>query len=85
MADDFLALSLDDEVVLLHPDRARMVVLDAWAKQVWEHCDGRTTEELVRVLSAPLPRVRETLHTLTGTGVISCAGDRWVRLQTRWV
>ncbi len=85
MTEDFVALTLDEEVVLLHPDRVQLIVLDPWAKQVWQHCDGHTTEDLVKVLAAPVEHIQQTLQTLTGKGVIRYEGNRWVRSQTRWV
>ncbi len=83
--NEFLALSLDEEIVLLHPDREQLIVLDPWARQVWQLCEGHTTDELIRLTGAPSTQVEETLRTLTATGVIRCEQDRWIREQTRWV
>lgn len=82
---EFLALGLDDDLVLLHPDREQLILLDPWARQIWQRCEGCTTDELIQALGARGSRVRTTLRMLTRTGVIRAEGQRWVREQTRWV
>lgn len=83
--NEFLALGLDDDVVLLHPDRRQLMILDSWARKIWDLCEDRTTAELIRLVEAPAPRVQETLQTLTRAGMIRYEGTCWVREQTRWV
>ncbi len=85
VTDDFLALTLDEETVLLHPDRTQLIVLDPWATRIWQHCDGCTTEDLVIRLQAPIEQIDPTLRTLARTGVVRCEKDRWTRALMRWV
>ena len=85
MSTPFLATELDGEVVLLDVPEARLIQVDAWSRQAWEACEGRTTEEVAAVLRAPAKRVRETLQALAGTGLVSEDQGRWLRAALRWV
>ncbi len=84
MTDDFLAIALDEDTVLLHPDRTQLIVLDPWATRIWQQCDGCTTEDLAIRLQAPIERIDPTLQTLARTGVVHYVKDRWMRALMRW-
>lgn len=85
MSPPFLATELDGEVVLLDVPQARLIQVDAWSRQAWEACAGRTTEEVAAVLRAPVKRVRGTLKALAETGLVSEDQGRWLRAALRWV
>ncbi len=83
--DRFLAMALDDEVIMLDIAQARLIQLDPWTWQVWEACDGRTTEELAAAISRRGKRLQETLRTLAEAGIIRLDGHGWSRVEVRWV
>lgn len=84
-SDRFLAVALDDEVVVLDVAQARLMQLDPWTRRVWDACDGRTDDDLAQALSRPGRRLRETLRILAEAGIIRHDGLRWVRTEVRWV
>ncbi len=81
----FLATKLDGEVVLLDVSEARLIQLDVWSRQVWETCEGRTTDEVAAILRAPVRRIRPTLKGLAEAGLVQEEQGRWLRAALRWV
>ncbi len=80
-----LAAAFEDEIVILDPDRASLLLLDAWAAQVWRSCDGATTKTIECSSNGPSARVHETLQALTDAGLVLPLGDTWTKGPVEWV
>ncbi len=83
--DSTLAAAFEDEVVILDASRGTLMLLDAWAAQVWRSCDGRTTESVASSCQVPHECVRETLQALTNAGLVRAVGNEWTRSPVEWV
>jgi hypothetical protein len=80
-----LAAALEDEIVILDAGRGSLLLLDAWAAQIWRFCEGSTTEATASSSHGTLERVRETLQALTDAGLVRLVGDEWARSPVEWV
>jgi hypothetical protein len=80
-----LAAAFEDEVVVLDADRGALLLLDAWAANVWRVCDGFTTQAIASSSNGAAERVRETLQVLAEAGLVRQVGDEWIRSPVEWV
>lgn len=80
-----LAAAFEDEVVILDAEGATLLVLDAWAAQIWRSCEGSSTCAIHSASGGIIERVEETLQALARAGLILPAGDTWVRSPVEWV
>ncbi len=80
----FAAIALDDEVVLLDPEHGRLVLLDAWARRIWQACGTDGGSDRLRTLG-PRRRVSETLDALREAGAIRRCGSGWSCAPVRWL
>jgi hypothetical protein len=84
-ANKALAAAFEDEIVILDGGRGSLLLLDAWAAQIWRLCEGSTTESIASSSHGALERVRETLDALTDAGLVRQVGDEWARSPVEWV
>ncbi len=80
-----LAAAFEDEIVILDAGRGSLLLLDAWAAQIWRFCEGSTTEAIASSSHGTPERVRETLQALTDAGLVRLVGDEWARSPVEWV
>jgi coenzyme PQQ synthesis protein D (PqqD) len=83
--NEALAAAFEDEVVILDVGQGSLLLLDAWAAQIWRSCDGFSTEAIVTSSKGEAKRVRETLQALTDAGLIRQVSDEWIRGPVEWV
>jgi hypothetical protein len=80
-----LAAAFEDEIVILDSDHGSLLLLDAWAGQIWRFCDGSTTEAIESSVNGTPGRVRETLQVLLDTGLVRQVNGEWIRGPIEWV
>jgi Coenzyme PQQ synthesis protein D (PqqD) len=83
--NEALAAAFEDEVVILDVGRGSLLLLDAWAAQIWRSCDGLSTEAIITSSNGVAERVRETLQALTDAGLIWRVSEEWIRGSVEWV
>ena len=59
---DYRLEMIDDELLLYHPGKTKILYCSQTASLIWHLCDGqRTGQEIVALLSAAFPEAAETV------------------------
>ncbi len=81
----FLAVDLDDRIVLLEVGRGALHLLNSWTAQVWAASTGRSFEELLAAAPGVERRLRQALRELEAAGLVKRDGETWVAGAARRV
>jgi hypothetical protein len=61
---DYRLEQFEDELILFHPNQAKILYCNPTASLIWRLCDGRrTTAEIISLLRAAFPEAAATLTT----------------------
>lgn len=59
---DYQLEQIDDELLLYHPSRTKILYCNQTASLVWQLCDGqRSTQEIIDLLTAAYPEAKDSL------------------------
>ncbi len=61
-AADYRLEPMDNELLLFHPARSKILYCNETASLIWQLCDGeRTIEEMITLLTAAFPEAADTI------------------------
>ena len=78
---DVLQATLDDEMLVYHPDRMTAVALNPTASVIWQLCNGeRTVADIVEILRQAYPEAAGTMAREVDEGVLALLSHAVIRL-----
>jgi hypothetical protein len=78
---DAFQATLDDEILVYHPDRMTAVALNPTASVIWQLCNGeRTVADIVEILQRVYPEAATTIAREVDEGVLALLTHAVIRL-----
>lgn len=80
-----LAAVLDDRIVVLDAQNARVILLDPRSERIWRACTGLMGEEVAASVRETSSDVMHTLRELAEAGLVSSVQGRWSQAHVTWI